>query len=114
MTARTSICDRVLFTRFSALLICTRLNSGRAVCRFSVFFSIQRMRHRSSDVAPSVVHSGTLERTSQFRSCTVRNLDEWCISQVCLASENGYRFITSFGQKMTTIKKVTPFQDQQI
>ncbi|GBO24971.1 hypothetical protein AVEN_157643-1 [Araneus ventricosus] len=48
-------------------------------------------------------HSGVY--FSRFQSCTVRNLDEWCNSQVWLVSENGYRFITSFGQKMTTIKR---------
>ncbi|GBL79368.1 hypothetical protein AVEN_78737-1 [Araneus ventricosus] len=38
--------------------VCTRLNSGTAVCCFSVFFGTQNMDHCSSDVASSVVNSG--------------------------------------------------------
>ncbi|GBN10988.1 hypothetical protein AVEN_13651-1 [Araneus ventricosus] len=41
----------------------------------------------------------------KFRSCAVRNLDEWCNFQVCLASESDCRFIRSFRQKVINIKK---------
>ncbi|GBN34538.1 hypothetical protein AVEN_107217-1 [Araneus ventricosus] len=48
----------ILSTRLSAVLICTSLNSGTAVCCFCVFFGTRHMRHCSSDAVPSVVNSG--------------------------------------------------------
>ncbi|GBO36211.1 hypothetical protein AVEN_219987-1 [Araneus ventricosus] len=60
---------------------------------------------RNFVLGPNYLMGHDVSINALFQSCTVRNLDEWCNSQVWLVSENGYRFITSFGQKMTTIKR---------